>query len=467
MGDSPLDQAPDHVYRPLSGLALAAIILSVLYGGFVALVLAAAWFMRGSPLVGFWSLVLPCAAIALGWAAKEQIRHSEGTRAGEALVTWSFIISFLFASIYAGIYVATYAGVGMQTNQFARDWFKWIQKGQSGIGQAFLFTQSPDERQDVSPTDKKTLYQRYSAKGASGKGPLPAFLDSDLVNLLQRGGDDVTVDDLGIRSWEPNQAGYHVVRTYRLTTAEGQFDVQVGLRSDDRKSIRRWSIINDETGLKGNSTLTPLGEAIRNWREEASAFAARWVEKRNQGDLLGLYLDSREAYERPRLERTQQAHVIANHFSAQAAAALGDPQSRWLWPPMPENSATLLPGYHDLLAGSLVQTGTLEAPAKFKDEIIAESRTCLQPGRWSARPAMAPSQPLPVQGARMQFAQEVTLSREQPGRGHHYTCEARLIVETDPGEFIPERRPQWRWVRLELLRAAEPPEQHSGPGALR
>lgn len=465
MGDAPLERGPDSVYRPLSGLALAAIILAIVYGAFLTLVLTAAWFMRGSPLVGFWSLILPCAAAGLAWAAKEQIRRSEGTRAGEALVQWSIIISALFATIYAGIYVATYVGLKMQTSEFATEWFTKIEQGQ--LGWAFLRTQSPDERQDVSPTDMKTLYQRYGGgKGASGKGPLPTFLANELVTLLQRSGQygdsykSVAIEDQGIRSWEPNQAGYHVVRVYRLTTPEGQFDVQVGLRSDDRKSVRRWSIIDSETDIIANPTLTPLGQALRNWRDEAAQFAGVWVRKRSQGDLLGMYLDAREAHERPRLERTCQAYIIANHFSAQASAALGDPQSRWLWPPLPENLGPLLPGYQDLLTGSLVETASLEASAKFKDEVLAESRSCLQSSRWKAQAAVLPPQPLRIQGQQMQFAQEVTLTRNEPGRlMARYVCEARLVVETDPGEFTPTRKPQWRWVRLELLRVSEPPEE--------
>lgn len=461
------DIPSDPVYRPLSVLALAAMTVSSLYALVMIVVLAASWWWKMSPFMGLWTLLIPLAAAGLAVMATQQIRQSEGTRSGEALAKWALLLSALFGLSYATFHGATYWSIKMQSEQFTRDWFAKIQSGE--IAAAFLLTQAPEERQDVSPGDKQYMDRRYGRGAPGRKGPLPTFKDTELVRILQQGGAEVNITSRGIRDWDYGQGGYHVLQLFRVETSEGVFDIQVGLRSDDRKT-RRWRILESETSMLENPVLSPRGEAIRRWREEARRFVGLWTEKRNRGDVVGLYLDSREAHERPRLTRGLQARALASHFAAQTAAALGDPLSYFsavLVDPAPQ----LLPGYKDFLAGSLIHSQDLDATDKIRGEILKDREALLRNPQLQFRISQMNSpQALPVEGdgKQMLFAQDIEFSPPPVAgqRAPKFVCEARLIVESDPGSFTPERRPQWRWLRLELIRANDPsddPRARQGP----
>lgn len=446
----------DSVYRPLSGLALAAMVVSSLYALVMVVVLGAAWWWKMSPFMGLWTLVIPLAAGALALMAHQQIRQSEGTRSGQSLVTWSAWLSALFGLSYAGYYVATYVSINLQSGQFAEDWFAKIQN--SEVAAAFLLTQAPEERQDVSPGDKQYMDRRYGRGSPGRKAPLPAFKETELVRILQQGGPDVNVTSRGIRDWDYGEGGYHVQRLFRIETPEGTFDVQVGLRSDERKT-RRWRILEGETSIQGTPALSPRGQAIQRWRDDARRFAGGWTERRNQGDIVGLYLDSREAHERPRLARNLQARALASQFAAQTAVALGDPLA-YFWA-APLDPAPVLPGYKDFLSGSLIHTQDFDASEKLRADVLKDLESLLRSPHLQFRMSqMSNAQPLPAEGdgKRMRFAQDIEFNPPPPAaqRPPRFVGEARLIVESDPGSVTPERRPQWRWLRLELIRASDP-----------
>ena len=87
-----LPEAPgqDFVYRPLSGLAVAGVIVAGLYG-LLLIVCAVVALWRGDPfLLPLWLLILPAAGVGLSLLGRWHILRSEDTRAGLPLTCWAW-----------------------------------------------------------------------------------------------------------------------------------------------------------------------------------------------------------------------------------------------------------------------------------------------------------------------------------------------------------------------------------------
>src|SRR4051812_32624252 len=87
-------------YRPISGFAIAGVAAA---GLFVVLVLVAAVvaLYQGAPFFySPWVVLLPAAGLVLSLVARNQIRGSEGTRAGDTLAATGVWLSLLFGLGY-------------------------------------------------------------------------------------------------------------------------------------------------------------------------------------------------------------------------------------------------------------------------------------------------------------------------------------------------------------------------------
>src|SRR4051812_40579103 len=95
----PSAEAPE-AYQPLSLLAIAGLLLCLLYalvvigGGVVALLNPTPW------LLPLWTLLLPIVGVALAWVARGRIEGSERTLGGTALANWGIGLGVLFGLTY-------------------------------------------------------------------------------------------------------------------------------------------------------------------------------------------------------------------------------------------------------------------------------------------------------------------------------------------------------------------------------
>ena len=80
---APPDKAPKS-YSSLSLLALGGLAVAVGYAAVVLVGAAVALFYRMPWILPTWSLAVPLAAVVLCWAARVQIRNSEGALTGAA-----------------------------------------------------------------------------------------------------------------------------------------------------------------------------------------------------------------------------------------------------------------------------------------------------------------------------------------------------------------------------------------------
>src|SRR5260370_25835073 len=94
-------------YRPLSGFAMASLVIAGFYA-LVVLVFAFISFVSGTPIfLPVWGLVVPLVAIVLAAVARRQIRTSEGSRSGLALANWGLRLGVAFGIFHAAIYFGT------------------------------------------------------------------------------------------------------------------------------------------------------------------------------------------------------------------------------------------------------------------------------------------------------------------------------------------------------------------------
>src|SRR5262249_12235379 len=108
-------------YRPVSGLAIAALGFAALYTAIV-LVFGVVALLQGVPfLLPTWLIVLPVAGAVLAFCARRQIRGSEGTRAGLKLAEWAWWLSVLAGLGYTAYAQTTALIIKAEADSFLRE----------------------------------------------------------------------------------------------------------------------------------------------------------------------------------------------------------------------------------------------------------------------------------------------------------------------------------------------------------
>src|SRR5229473_3582243 len=173
-------------YRPLSGLAMASIVIAGFYA-LIVLAFASISFVSGTPVfLPPWGLVAPLTAIILAAAARRQIRSSEGARSGMALANWGWRLGLFFGITHAAIYVGTMLAVGMQAqSELKANFFDKLRE--SNLEDAYVFTLNPDQR-----ATRDEIRQRFLGMEGGKKGPFAKFREHDIVRALSHGADSTT-----------------------------------------------------------------------------------------------------------------------------------------------------------------------------------------------------------------------------------------------------------------------------------
>ena len=154
------------VYRPLSGLAVAAFCLAGFYAGVLAIVALTSLLSRTPPFLSPWTLVVPAAAAILALAARQHLKYAEGTRSGDGLITWSLRLRQLACSI--AIYLATFLAVKMQAEASRAG-----STSSEGEGRGRFFDTQADDARGRS-TMKAGSSTAMATRAAAGRYPSSA-----------------------------------------------------------------------------------------------------------------------------------------------------------------------------------------------------------------------------------------------------------------------------------------------------
>jgi hypothetical protein len=416
---APATEAADQeVYRPVSGWAVAGLLLSAFFAVFF-LVDATVALLRHIPfLLPTWFLVLPLTGAALSFFARWRIRRSEGTRAGLGLTKWGIGLGVLFGLGYTAYAAATDLAVRRQAEDFLEDpnngFFAKL-KTPGEINAAFLLTRPPDLREGVNPNNTESLEALF-------KGALTGFWDHNLVRIAQQGGKETQIKLLGVRSPVYQEGGYWVGVDMEITTPHFTVIAPLLVRSQESRTGRQWYVDWSKTPSRLREVRsTKLGDEVQRMRVLSHQFATKWVDR-----------------------------LVAGNLKPKDFVPKGDGL---------DLSAVRSAKMRDAIKKELDQL--IDPSASERPYVKADFACCV---RTMSRNQQSTQDPLLAywevnQRGRLEIPHELRLMFGDPAekRGK-FACVAKVVVErTDKDaatlKYDEKRPPTWRIVRLEITRA--------------
>jgi hypothetical protein len=471
------------VYRPLSGLAIAGLALSLVYTVMVV-VSAAAALIEGAPFfLAGWTVLLAVAGAGLSLLARWRIRTSEGTRAGLKVAQWGLWLSVVSGLGYTAYAMATAAAIKQQANRFLTEpgedagFFPHLQKGE--VNAAFLLTQTPSRRSGSNPGDDEKMRRQFdTALGPnSPTGMLTMFADSPLVRLFEQARltkDPVTVEPAAVRGWGYEAKGYKVERTYSIGVGTQAPEVTVELlvtvksvEAEGTGAGRKWFVDWSQSYILKTQD-SPAGLKINQLRWDARGFVDAWLAKLNQGQRAQAFLDTLDAPERAAANK----HLAASGATRVWALPVG------LAVPLPPVTVPLdsaladrlfVPGFDQFLRSQpyLKAGGLRTLAAKDLPGIRADFERAFQEVGDTRQPLKVTIEDPKVAlwemtgDGRLQISHrfQIPLVQGGPGLPAGFLGKGRIVVHTPvPGD--PRRvefTPAWRLVSVELDRAVPTP----------
>jgi hypothetical protein len=456
------------VYRSLSLLAVAALVIAA---GFAAVVsiLGVVAFVSGMPLfMGIVTFAVPVASLSMAIAARYRIRHSEGVLGGLALTTWAWWLSLLFGLGYGAFYLGTLLAVWAQANTFTEKWFELLRQGKTN--EAFLATVDPATRRRDRPSDRSYMFEHYGTGVGKGKGPLATFSESELVRVVQQAGPRFEIKSQGIKDWMYKN-GYQVEVPYRITTREGEFDVLMTVLSSEGPEIegRQWSVVWDKSSIV-SAVLNPEGVRIQIWRQLAAAFTSEWIADLHAGDVEAMFLATLPVGERRSLARQFRLRLALAGLAAGSGDRQGLPLGSLVYAGLLNNPQQTrfmyLPGYAEYLGANVLKYDGFEALrhnradilqqvlTRFKDPVTMRFR--MVTGQDSSRPRTTNQE-----SGTVQMLQDVEIgvfpAGQTPTETPQYQCDSVFVIQINTRPDAPAGTGACRLSAIELLRGGVPP----------
>jgi hypothetical protein len=327
-------------YKPLSLLAIAGLVLAVLFTIILALFVADAW-SRGQPifLPGL-LLLLPLGGIALSLLGLWEIKNSEGTRAGRRLAVIGFWLSLLAGGGYFTMQTVTGMAIIQQSNRFMTEkdvdsgFFPRLQSSDVDARTAFLFTLGKNERSGVSPLNERDMEQFDMPNPQSPKGLLARFMESSLVRAVREcAPGSLKVEPGAVKDWTYDAGAYKISRTYQVTTDDGVWEVPMQLTSIEPEAEgekRKWRVDWNVSAPLTALNLTEKGKTKQGLRRSAYAFLAKQdtsiLENLRLRRGLEVYLMEQRPLERKELQQRAAALEQRTPLVALLGASLPAPE---------------------------------------------------------------------------------------------------------------------------------------------
>lgn len=311
------------VYRPISGLALAGLLLSGLYGVMVLLSTLVALFQGVPFFLPGWAIGIAVVGAVVSGLALYRIRNSEGTLAGSALARWGLWLSLLLGATYMVYTWVTGLALVKQANDFltikAEDdtgFFPRLlnsRKNSTDFYQAFLLTLPATSRGGSKADNEERMlaqFDQYSSQGEPGQ--ISRFRTHPLVLALSRDPDNMKIQTLGVQDWKYEQNSYHVQRNYRFTNPEMTIDTVVPVQSSEglgEGEQRKWFVPLTKIPDLNNIRFTGLGEQIYMKRGESKIFLDRRLLELNNGEALNTYKETDTDWAKVLPKPLQRKHI--------------------------------------------------------------------------------------------------------------------------------------------------------------
>jgi hypothetical protein len=312
-------------YRPLSGYALVGFALSAFFAVLVMVSTGVA-LSQGVPFFfPFWVILLAVARLIVSLLGQQQIRNSEGTRAGLGMARAGIWLSIFAGLGYFAYYYVTGLALTSQANAFllaadgpSSGFFPRLEKAAHDpveMRTAYLFTLPATHRGGVKPDDAAGMAQVHDQPSKDGgPGKLSSFQRSMLVRAFGPGvAGKVTVEPLGVQFWGFESGSYKVARNYRLRSPEVEMEFLLPVQSSEGESagqMRQWFVAFNQVQLdKDKRKFTPLAKGIHVLRVQGLAKVLDWVSRLNQGQTSAAFEPAETNWDRLIAAPDQRAAV--------------------------------------------------------------------------------------------------------------------------------------------------------------
>jgi hypothetical protein len=276
------------VYRPISGLALTGFVVGAIYAAIVLFTTLIALAQGQPSILPGWTLGIAVVAAVLCFTAQVRIANAEGTLAGLLLARWGLWLSILLGLTYFVYSWVTGLALTKQANDFLTvrsdddsgffPRLKNAAKNRTDFYHAFLLTKATTQRGGSNPANEEAMLGQFDRNPSGDAGEIANFRRHPLVMAVMQDPETI-IEPLGVVEWKYEQGAYHVLRNYRLTTKEVEFEIAIPVRSTEATGAgeqRKWYV-----GVASIPRFTPAkytarGTAAYGLRRHSKEFLEQW-----------------------------------------------------------------------------------------------------------------------------------------------------------------------------------------------
>jgi hypothetical protein len=204
-------------YQPLSGYAVAAVIVSGVFALALVILVGIGLWSRRTPL-SYELLLVPVTGLVLAIIARSHIRNAEGTRTGVKLANASWWICVLGGAGFAAFLAANDLALRRESRRQSDGLVEALRAGKEQ--EAYEKYVIPPELRGRADPGTPEFEQVYDAFGYQ------PFLNHPVIFALRANGAAAQVEHVGARDIGQEGDGFKATHKYRITIPEGVFTTQ-------------------------------------------------------------------------------------------------------------------------------------------------------------------------------------------------------------------------------------------------
>jgi hypothetical protein len=269
---APVPPPAADTYRPLSLLAIVGLGLAIL---------SICVYLFNSE----WLISLAVAGFVVSAIALYQIKRSDYAQAGVAVARFGMALSLVIGLSWITMATTVNLVIQAEAGRFAHQWFECLRDGKEGL--AFVASVRPGSRPaELTAEDLEPRHLRAKYPSPQGSA-YDLFRTVPLVEMLLRGGKEITWHRLGVEGYDYNQGSYSIKQRYRIDTPEAEMEISLLTISEEvarpEGPRREWRVeLSGSPMLVEGMKSKAYGLELSKARQEVLRALGHWV------SLIGL-----------------------------------------------------------------------------------------------------------------------------------------------------------------------------------
>lgn len=267
----------DGAYQPVSGFAVAAIIVTGIFSLGLLGIFYSAFTSSRTPMT-YELLFIAIVGFGLAIAARVHLKRSEGTRTGYGLANTAWWVCVLGGVGYAAFLYANEYFIQRESNEFAEKFFDQLKADKPH--HAMMFVLEPAQRSAANPDNPEQFESAY----APLFGP---FRNHELVRQFRRNGKNIELEHVSAVDIGQEAEGFKATHIYSLKTPEGIFEARLGLKAAEAKKGGKpqWRVNSKPTLAMSLSPreLSEYGRLLVDLEGEVNSMVRDWTMSISRG----------------------------------------------------------------------------------------------------------------------------------------------------------------------------------------